>query len=119
MKANTKIIVLALAAGIAAACHNNTQGGQNMSGEGTVQSNNVNSEMEDDRTASDVDTTLNPGSNALDLKNAGTSANGQSSAATGTPGNTGANTNPTRTSGADPNMTNQSDTHGRSTTTGK
>lgn len=94
-------------------CTNNNRGGSNMSEEGTVQSNSVNAEMEDNRTAADVDTVVSPGSNAVENKNRDANSNGSTKV-------DNSNTSPSVTpgSGKDPNMAGQSDTHGKKTTAG-
>lgn len=67
MRTNHKILLVAIA-GLLLAC-NQTRPGQNTTDAGTQQSDNtVNAEMEDNRTASDVDTVISPGSNAKDIK---------------------------------------------------
>lgn len=104
-----KFQVCALALMLSLACTNNNRSGSSMSGEGTVQSNGVNSDKEDDRISAGADSTgMSPGSNAIDNMK-GTPAsqranNPQTPAATGT--------------GHDPNMAGQSDTHGKKTTAG-
>lgn len=108
MKAILKLPICMLAV-LSLACTNNNRTGSNMSDEGTVQSNNVNADQENDRIAADADSTgMSPGSNAQDNMK-GTPAeqrtnNAASPTATGT--------------GHDPNMAGQSDTHGKKTTAG-
>lgn len=96
-------------------CTNNNRNGSNMTEEGTVQTNNVNSEMEDNRTAADVDTIVSPGSNAVENKNRDGAASGNSSANVDN-SNTSASQSPG--TGKDPNMAGQSSTHGKETTAG-
>ena len=96
----------ALVVGILCSCNNSTPG-QNTTDQGTQLSDEtVNAEMENNRTASDVDTVVSPGSNALDNKNGKTS----STESTATETVTG--------TGSDSNMKGQSDTHGRDTKAG-
>lgn len=67
MKAHYRF-VLAVMASLLLGC-NQTTPGQNTTDAGTQQSDkSVNAEMENNRTASDVDTVLSPGSNAKDIK---------------------------------------------------
>ncbi len=107
-------ITAALLMFVTVACTNNNRTGSNMSEEGTTQTNRVNSEMEDNRTPSDVDTILSPGSNALDHKNR------DADGAVKSPATDNSNTSPSVSSGGakDHNMAGQSDTHGKSTTAG-
>ena len=105
-----KFPITVFVAALLMACTNNNRTGSSMSEEGTVQSNNVNSDMEEHRTAADVDTVVSPGSNALDNQNR-------------EPGQTSVDNSNTKPSvapgsGKDPNMAGQSDTHGKKTTSG-
>jgi len=104
---------------LAISCTNNNRSGSNTSEEGTVQTNNVNAEMEDQRTATDVDTVTSPGSNSVDLKDQGTS-NSPANNGEGRSSVDNSNTSPSVTpgSGKDANMAGQSDTHGKKTTSG-
>ncbi len=106
---NAKITsALAIATVLTLACTNNNRSGSSMSDEGTVQSNRVNSDMENDRTATG-DTLESPGSNAEDNRNR----------KPGDPPKTENPVTPASTgTGHDPNMAGQSDTHGRKTTAG-
>jgi len=114
-----KLLFLLFAAA-AVSCTNQNKNGQNMSPEGTTQTNRVNSEMENQRTPADVDTVTSPGSNALDLKTSPNSSNSPSNNGEGRSTNDNSNTSPSVTpgSGTDANMAGQSDTHGRKTTAG-
>lgn len=77
---------------------NQTTPGQNTTDAGTQLSDKtVNSDMEDDRTASDVDTVTSPGSNIQDIKR---------------------NAAQEEKRKIDPNMAGQSDTHGADTKAG-
>lgn len=107
----TKIILGVVMAGILFSCTNNNRNGSNMSAEGTVQSNNVNNEMEDDRTAADVDTVVSPGSNAKELKE-------REPGSSATVDNSNTPPSPTTGTGHDANMAGQTSTHGRKTTEG-
>jgi len=119
MKTNSLFLLSVLAAGLAISCTNNNRSGSNTSEEGTVQTNNVNAEMEDQRTPSDVDTVTSPGSNAADLKDKG-SSNSPANNGEGRSTIDNSNTSPSVTpgSGKDANMAGQSDTHGKKTTAG-
>jgi len=111
MKASTT--VLAVFSLLAFACTNNNRTDSNTSSEGTIQTNRVNSDMDDNRTAADIDTIVSPGSNALDKRDQN---NGQSADAA--IDNSDVSASPAQGSGNDPNMKGQSDTHGKKTTAG-
>ncbi|HEY0047223.1 MAG TPA: hypothetical protein VGB44_10970 [Flavobacterium sp.] len=79
------------------ACNQTNNNSGQTTPQGTVQTNRMNSDMEDQRAPAEVDSVTSPGSNAYDLK-------------TRNSGSTGTTT--------DQNMQNQQGTHGRSTTSG-
>ena len=79
------------------ACNQTNNNSGQTSPEGTTQTNRSNAEMEDNRTAAEVDSVSSPGSNSYDLN-------------TTNSGSTGTTT--------DKNMQGQQDTHGRSTQSG-
>ena len=88
---------------------NQAHPGQNTTDSGTqLSEETVNSTMENNRTAADVDTVVSPGSNALDQKS------GDAGRAATDPRSTETKTG----TGTDPNMQGQSDTHGRDTRAG-
>ena len=119
MKTTKLIFTMAVMIAFSISCTNNNRSGSNTSEEGTVQTNNVNAEMEDQRTPSDVDTVTSPGSNAVDLKDKG-SSNSPANNGEGRSTIDNSNTSPSVTpgSGKDTNMAGQSDTHGKKTTAG-
>jgi|SRR6218665_218020 len=119
MKTIKVILSVAFATTALFSCTNNNRSGSNTSAEGTVQTNNVNAEMEDQRTAADVDTVTSPGSNAVDLKDTG-SSNSPANNGEGRTTVDNSNTSPSVTpgTGKDANMAGQSSTHGKKTTSG-
>ncbi len=94
MKTITTILGAALLTSLTACNQSQNSGGQTTP-EGTTVTNRVNSDMEQHRSPSGVDSTVSPGSNAYDL-----------------------NTDNSGATGIDDNMRNQDDTHGRSTLSG-
>lgn len=119
MKTTKLIVLMAAMVAFSISCTNNNRSGSNTSGEETVQTNNVNAEMEDQRTLSDVDTVTSPGSNSVDLKDQG-SSNSPANNGQGKSTVDNSNTSPSVTpgSGQDANMAGQSSTHGKKTTAG-
>lgn len=111
MKASTTL--LAVFSMLAFACTNNNRTDSNTSSEGTIQTNRVNSDMDDNRTAADIDTIVSPGSNALDKRSQASGQNADKAI-----DNSDVTPSPAQGSGKDPNMAGQSDTHGRSTKAG-